>query len=363
MFHRKADGAVALVAQRADPLVGAAAPGFGHSHFPTRRHPLRDGPRRLVSNLARALNIGGHIGAVMLHGLETAHRPPELGALFHIVHGHIQHGRGAAHHLDAMRRRRPGQRPLHDGPTFADCAQHGFGWHGHAVQPHFAEALVADGADLLHGHAGRVGGYKEQGNAILRVVAGGGGAGGDDDDVGGVGVGDEQLDAVDDIAVPRGVGSGGHAPGLGSGRRFGERQSQARAAGADAGQDVVLLGGTAGVQHGEAAQHDGGKVGAGQQGAPHFLNQHRQVQERPAGAAVLLRERDARPAQAGHLPPEVVGEPPVVILHFPHQRKRGFLRQELPRRVFQHLLDFAQPHVHSKTPLREPGISSKPPGL
>ena len=88
--------------------------------------------------MPRPFNIGGHIGAVMLHCLKAAHRPAKLRALLDILHRHIQHRLGAAHHLHAVGRGGPGQGPLDDGPSLADFAQHGGGRHGHALQAYFA---------------------------------------------------------------------------------------------------------------------------------------------------------------------------------------------------------------------------------
>ena len=162
---------------------------------------------------------------------------------------------------------------------------------------------------MLNRYAVRVGRHEEQSNIILRVVAGSDfRTGGDDDGIGGVGIRDEQLDAVDGVAAAGRAGRGLNAPSLRGGRRLGEGQSQPHRPGADAGQQFPLLVVIAGVQHGEAAQHDGSKVRSRQQGPPHFLNQHCQVQERAAGAAILLRERNARPAQAADLTPQVFGE-------------------------------------------------------
>ena len=304
--------------------------------------------------MPRAFHIGGHIGAVVLDGLEAADRTTELGALFHIFHRHIHDGLGAADHLDAVGGSGAGQGALNDRPGPAHFAKHGFIGYCHPVQPHLAKALVADGADLFHRHAGGIGGDKEQADAILRVVAGRvvagvAGAGGDDDDIGGVGIGDEQLGSGEGVAAGRGGGGDGfNAPGLGSGGGFGEGQGEADGAGADAGQQVLLLLIAAGIQDGEAAEDDGGEVGGRQQGAPHFLNEDGQVEEGAAGAAVLLGEGDAGPAQAGEVAPEVVGVALGVVFQFAHQREGRFLGEELPRRVFQHLLDFAQSHIHKR---------------
>ena len=102
------DGAVALVTQGADPLVSAAAPGFGDGDLAAAGLAFGDGPRCLVGHVAGSLNVGGHVGTVVLHRLETPHGTAELGALLDIFDGHIDHRVGAAHHLHAVGRGRPG---------------------------------------------------------------------------------------------------------------------------------------------------------------------------------------------------------------------------------------------------------------
>ena len=186
--------------------------------------------------------------------------------------------------------------------------------------------------------------------ALLRVVAGRHGARGHDDGVGGMGIGDEQLGSVDDVAVAGRAGGGLDAPGLGGGRRLGERQGETDGAGANAAQNVSLLLVAAGVQHGQAAQHDGGEERRGQQGASHLLDQHGQVQERAAGAAILFGERYAGPAQVGHLTPQVFAVALRVVFQRTHQRERAFLGQKFAGRVLQHLLNLAESHIHREKP-------------
>ena len=86
--------------------------------------------------------------------------------------------------------------------------------------------------------------------------------------------------------------------------------------------------------------------GTRHQRAAGLLQQDRQVHEVAAGAAVLLGEGQAGPAQADHLPPQVVGVAALVLFHLAHQGQRAFLGQELAGAALQHLLDFGESQVH-----------------
>src|SRR5581483_6519291 len=68
--------------------------------------------------------------------------------------------------------------------------------------------------------------------------------------------------------------------------------------------------------------------------------------EGEARAAVLLGEDQAVPAELGHLLPELTRVAGLVVHHLPDERHRALLREEVARRLSQHLLVFAEPKVH-----------------
>ena len=157
MLLGKADGPVTLVRQVANPLIGAADPGFSHGHFPLGRRARGYFPGRLIGNVAAALHIRRHIGAMVLDGLESSHRPAELRTLLGIFHGHFQHGRGPAQHFQALAGHRPLQSPLKDRPTRIYRAQHGRGRRLHALQDDLALAVGGYGRQRVDGQAGGIG--------------------------------------------------------------------------------------------------------------------------------------------------------------------------------------------------------------
>ena len=315
--------------------------------------------------MTRPLHIRRHIRAMMLHRLKTPHRTPELRPLFHIFHGHIHHGLGAADHLDAVGGGGAGQRPLNDRPGPAHFAKHGFSRHRRAVQPHLAKALVADGADLLHRHPRRIRRHKKQADAILRLAPGVPRARGDDDDIGSVGIRHKQLRPRQNVPPAAAIVRNGrrrrlNAPRLRSSRRLRKRQRQPHRPGANPGQQILLLLLAPRIQHRQPPQDDGSEVGNRRQRPPHLLNQHRQIQKRPSRPPVLLGKGYPRPPQARHLPPQLLRIAPRVLLQLPHQRQRRLLRQKLPRRILQHLLNLAQSHIHKAPHLRR---RRQPPAL
>ena len=353
MLFGKADGPVTLMRQVANPLIGAADPGFSHGHFPLGRLSRGYFPSRLIGNVAAALHIRRHIGAMVLDGLESSHRPAELRALLGVFHGHFQHRFRAAQHFQTLAGHRPLQSPLDKGPPPIYCAQNGIGRRLHPLQDNLALAVGGYGRQRVDGQAGGVGRDQEQGYALGRV-GGFGSAGGDQQQVGGMGLGDKEFGPVDAESAALPGGGSGNSPGFISSAGLGQSQGQQQLAAAQAGQDFLFLRGGAGVQDGEAAEDDGGEKGAGQQGAAGFLEEDGQVQKIAAGAAVLFGKGYPRPAQAGQLPPQLRGIAAFLRLHFPHQGQGTFLGQKLPGAVLEHLLNFAQPQIHLPTPAAAP---------
>ena len=104
MLPSKADGPMTLVGGGTNTLVSSADPGLSHRHFSLGRQALRYTPDRLIGNMTATFHVNGHIGAVVLHCLESTHRPPKLGALLGVLHRHIQYRIGTAQHLQALAR-------------------------------------------------------------------------------------------------------------------------------------------------------------------------------------------------------------------------------------------------------------------
>src|ERR1017187_9438754 len=89
-----------------------------------------------------------------------------------------------------------------------------------------------------------------------------------------------------------------------------------------------------------------GKIRPRQQGAAHFFERHRHLDQAKAQPAVLFIENDARPALVGHLLPQrgVVGGGG---FHLPaHFGDGANGRERLARRILQYLLGLGQSELH-----------------
>ena len=188
------------------------------------------------------------------------------------------------------------------------------------------------------GDAGGVGGHDGQGDAGA-VVAGCGGAHGHDHQLGGGEVVHEVLDAVDDQAVA--VHLAAALDGVGAQARvlLLHRPGHDQVAAGDAGQDALLL--LVGTVVGDGQGGGGGAVeGHRGDGAPALLQDQAEVGDGQAAAAVGLGQGDAKPAQAGHLLPELHGVAAFVLLDGAGEAGRAFRVQELPGGVLDHQLFF-----------------------
>ncbi len=121
-----------------------------------------------------------------------------------------------------------------------------------------------------------------------------------EDVVGDVGVGAEDLLAVEHVAVVDALGEGAERANVGAGLGLGHRDRLDRAAG-DAAEDLVLL--LLGAEAvGSAGDDQSRRVAADRgEGARGLLHEDAGVQHRAARAAVLLGNRQPEPAELGHL--------------------------------------------------------------
>ena len=90
-----------------------------------------------------------------------------------------------------------------------------------------------------------------------------------------------------------------------------------------------------------------GEVRAGIGGAAHLLQHERQLDDAEPCAAVLLGERQAEPAQLGHLAPERLAVAERVVHHRAHVGGLALLVEELARtELLQHDLIVGEGEVH-----------------
>ena len=170
----------------------------------------------------------------------------------------------------------------------------------------------------------------------------GSGAGRAQDEVGDVGVLHEQLDAGENEVVAPGArlksdGLGRVLAGL-----FEEREAEQRLALCDGGDEAtaLVLGGR--VEQRQAAQRDGGEVGAGVQTATHLVEDHRQVCQAAARAAVLPREGGVHQPGLDHLAPDFRRVAALVLLQLAGERRGKLALQQVPGQALEHLLRFGE---------------------
>ena len=127
----------------------------------------------------------------------------------------------------------------------------------------------------------------------------------DQDVVGDMGVGDEDLLAVDDEAAVDPLGRGRQRADVGAGLGLGHRDRLDRAAG-DAAEDLALL--VLGAEPAGRAGHDQRRrVAADRSQAPcRLFHEEAGVEHRASGTPVLLGDGHPEPAELRHLAVEVV---------------------------------------------------------
>src|SRR5690606_359640 len=156
--------------------------------------------------------------------------------------------------------------------------------------------------DRAAGQARGVGGDEEGGDAPVTGVVGG--AGEEQDDVGPGAVGDEHLGAVDDVVVAVAHRAGGEPAGVGAGARLGEAEAADVLPRGQTGQPGALLLLTSPRDDGlgDQAEGDGDDAAHGGVATAQLLGDQAVREMVPAGAAVLLVDRQPEEADLAELP-------------------------------------------------------------
>src|SRR6202012_5568571 len=94
-----AHAALDLVAVEGGPLVGLAGVHLGDRHGPSGQFALAGPPHGLGAREAGRIERYANVGDDVLDGLEAADRTAELFAHLQVLHGVLEHGRGATDHL------------------------------------------------------------------------------------------------------------------------------------------------------------------------------------------------------------------------------------------------------------------------
>src|SRR6185437_546539 len=282
-------------------------------------------PGDLADEQARAGQVRGHLRELVLEGLEGADRAAELAPLLRVRERVVERPLGQAE-------RGGGQndallvQPGHElGPAGAGLPEQRVLGHAHVIEVQLVGVLTAQRVDRRDGEALGLAGHEDHRHALVLVLGGLGSA--DNQHVAGlVGERAPHLRAVQHplaVVADRGGLERSHVRAR---LRLRHRDRQ-RAAGGNAAQQVpLLLLGAEAVQRSHADQRDG--VGADRRlAAGGLLEEQAGVEEAAVGAAVLLRDAEAVPAQLGHPGGHVV----VVRILEPVGELRELLRRALAR--------------------------------
>ena len=310
----EADGAVDLVAGGADAAIGLADPCLGYRYVLLGGCALRELPGCLSGYVTAAFDVARHVGAVVLHGLEGPDWTAELDSLLGVLDRHVQDSLGAADHLRALGRRSPQDHLFDRLPASVHLSKHRRLWYGHVLQDDLGLAVGCDGLQERLAHAVRAFRNEEEGN----VARGASGPRRHDDLVGNVGVGCEELGAIEQVPVA-GCGRGRlHSLRPPAGGRLEQGEGHYRVTVGDGRQQLFLLLLAARLHDRHASHHDRGEEWARQHRRSGLLQEDREIEERQANAAVPLRDDESEPPLIGDLLPELRRESALIKLHLAH---------------------------------------------
>ncbi len=123
MFFHIAGTRQNLMAQAGNSLVRITYPGFGYRHEPGAGNPFAQHPAGFVSDVSSPFNVHDHVGAMMLHGLESPDELTELFPFFGIAHAHVEDELSAPDHFGTLGDGRLLQKPFQNAPPPVQAAQ------------------------------------------------------------------------------------------------------------------------------------------------------------------------------------------------------------------------------------------------
>jgi hypothetical protein len=111
-------------------------------------------------------------------------------------------------------------------------------------------------------------------------------------------------------------------------------------------QPGILLRDRRAVREGERRENGGREEWPRHDGAPHLLDEQREVEELQAGSAVRLRHDEPRPAELGDLVVEGARIAVLALRHLTDELRRALALEQLPRRALQQFLILAETEIH-----------------
>src|SRR6185503_2496515 len=116
------------------------------------------------------------------------------------------------------------------------------------------------------------------------------------------------------------------------------------------GQVCLLLGIAARQQDGGRGQQHAPDDGLGEEAAPDFLHDDREIRPAEPRATILLGDDDAEPAELGHRRPKLAREPDRIFTQLAYAAERRASRHQLARRAREDLLLFGTNEAHAVSP-------------
>ena len=133
-----------LVCQSHNPLTGFASPGLGNGYFLGAGKTFAQHPGSLIGGKPGAINISGHVGAVMLDNLKAADGTVILLSFLGVIYRHVQCLLNTAHHLAAFGHCRSLDYFLHRAPPLVQLPQDILLGYLYLVKNHLTQLIIGD---------------------------------------------------------------------------------------------------------------------------------------------------------------------------------------------------------------------------
>jgi len=333
-----ADAPVQVLGGVGDAVAALGRPELGDRHRLLGVLALGEAMDGAEQGESDRLDVDVGVAGALVHCLEAADRAVELPALGGVGGRHLQRALGHAEGHRAERRRGVLAQPAGGLGAALGGGEHVLGRNACARQLEHVLGLVVGHllAHELDARGARV--EQEQAHAAR-------GARRHHDALGELRGGDEALAAVERergaVLARRGGGLLGQL-----GERLRERAAQDRLAAGDARQEALLLRIAAEAGDRQTCQHDRRVERHRRHRAADLLEQHDQLEEAHAAAAVALLEGHAQQVGLGELLPELAVDPVVARLDRLQPLVGDELFQDLARQLAQRLLVLAPAPVH-----------------
>jgi hypothetical protein len=334
----EADAAVHLNRGVGDAPAGVGGIGLRHRGRQGQRLRLGvGGPGGAVDGRARVLGLEQHLRAAVGNRLIGPDRPAELPAILGVLDRHLHGPLGDPGRLGGDC---SAGAPEHRQVVLLEAGERRLGRDADAVEAHGVEA--ASEVDRLLGRD-----RDPLGGALDQVAAPVGG--GDDEEVGARRVHHQHLLTIQDDTVAVRLGLHAELADRRAGARLEEGDRATRLAARQRPQPALALGVVADRRQDQAGDR-GGEQRRGSERVAHLLEEHCEVDDAEPLSSPLLRQRQAGPAELGHLLPVGLLEAMLALGQLADPLRFVAGGEELARGRLDRLLLVGEVEVHGEEP-------------